>query len=635
MQPDTFWISQDGVILSQREKDAHTLELEIAFETRDNDELAFLRNHLHQLQFSERSRLARTGIELSTTGKIEVEDQRLVATAEAFVIDESFPTFPCFRNLLKPGIAVGRLFYSPEAAMLTSTEIWEAIRNNQIKLPNTISIDRFGKVYFTPHRRVYTLPTDVSELDLLYLVTGERPRSYLDKLQSAREVENLSVLPGAGLLTSCSMYLPHHYVVLRRGNDNFGLHTGAVLLDPVKTFGSNIMLEIYNSSSQMVVNPVVSIEIFHAPPVESKNFKALQAKRKALHSGAGKIYENLAAVQEPHPENIHPAADISLRGQSAYAPNESAVIRLPDKLEAGPFPPGNFRGCNTLAEAFDQAAPEADTVVMTYFPNLSEHIEILARSRKQHLKRLLFRRASRNNSFFLPNAAHARLEAYEELGLQVYWQNEDLDDLYLHTFKRNCGFFIREELSHKFQASTILAFYGSGVELRPEDRERIESLIHTMTEFFGSSMGILTGGGDGAMAAATAAGRDRNSLTGACFLELEAQMPNFNVDFFNSFQETSRHNRQKWFELADFCVFNVGGVGTLEEAGIELCNLKLGIRPRVPLVFFSDGFWRDLQTQVQTMVKAGRTPSWVADYLLFTNNPAEVVDFYRKTLQIL
>jgi predicted Rossmann-fold nucleotide-binding protein len=75
------------------------------------------------------------------------------------------------------------------------------------------------------------------------------------------------------------------------------------------------------------------------------------------------------------------------------------------------------------------------------------------------------------------------------------------------------------------------------------------------------------------------------------FLELEAQPPELGVDFFNTFQESSRHFRQKWFEAADFCVFNVGGVGTLEEVGIEMCNLKLGIRPRVPYVFFNARFW--------------------------------------------
>jgi predicted Rossmann-fold nucleotide-binding protein len=107
------------------------------------------------------------------------------------------------------------------------------------------------------------------------------------------------------------------------------------------------------------------------------------------------------------------------------------------------------------------------------------------------------------------------------------------------------------------------------------------------------------------------------------------------VDFFNTFQETSRHNRQKWFEAADFCIFNVGGVGTLEEIGIELCNLKLGIRPRVPCVFFSDGYWDDLQRQILRMIKDKRAPGWMRDYVLFTGDPDEVIAFYKSRLQLL
>jgi predicted Rossmann-fold nucleotide-binding protein len=129
--------------------------------------------------------------------------------------------------------------------------------------------------------------------------------------------------------------------------------------------------------------------------------------------------------------------------------------------------------------------------------------------------------------------------------------------------------------------------------------------------------------------------RAQGALTGACFLELEAQPPELGVDFFNTFQESSRHYRQKWFEVADFCIFNVGGVGTLEEIGIELCNLKLGIRPRVPFVFFDATYFRDLRRQLTGMVRAGRAPAWMLDYILFTDDPGEVAAFYREKLQVL
>jgi hypothetical protein len=146
---------------------------------------------------------------------------------------------------------------------------------------------------------------------------------------------------------------------------------------------------------------------------------------------------------------------------------------------------------------------------------------------------------------------------------------------------------------------------------------------------------VLTGGGGGVMRLATDQARSQGALTGACFLELEAQPPEFGVDFFNTFQENSRHFRQKWFEVADFCIFNVGGVGTLEEIGIELCNLKLGIRPRVPYVFYDPKYFADLREQLLEMVRTQRAPAWMMDYILFSDDPAEVVGFYRQKLQVL
>lgn len=276
MTGDSFWISQDGTILSNCGKKADLLEVTVGFEIRDPEELEFLQNHLDQLHFSERSRLARAGIELFLTDDVRLEEGKLIATAEAFVIDPSFPTHRKLQKLLQPGIAVGRLFFAPAATKLNSMEIWDALNNNQIKLPETVSIDRLGEVHFTPHRRIYTLPKNISETDLDALITGDLPRAYLDQIQTVQEVQHLTLQPGEGILTSCSMYLSNHYAVLRRVADNFGLHTCAVLLDPGKTFGTNVMLEIYNASDGIVVNPVLSLEIYRASSHDATDTAPIQ-----------------------------------------------------------------------------------------------------------------------------------------------------------------------------------------------------------------------------------------------------------------------------------------------------------------------------------------------------------------------
>jgi predicted Rossmann-fold nucleotide-binding protein len=316
--------------------------------------------------------------------------------------------------------------------------------------------------------------------------------------------------------------------------------------------------------------------------------------------------------------------------------NRALVIRASDEdlrkiIEGAVHPLGG----HNLIQALDAAPTSADTLIADFFPDLLEHMELVARIGDVKLKRIIFRRASRSHGYFLSSNAHARLDTFQAIGVQVYWYDELTKDLYLHTYKREHGFFVREEIARKFQESTLLAFYGSAVGLDQADTDRISALVDKLTGFLGGNLGVLTGGGGGVMRLATDQARGKGALTGACFLELEAQPPELGVDFFNTFQETSRHFRQKWFEAADFCIFNVGGVGTLEEIGIELCNLKLGIRPRVPYIFFNAKYWGDLRRQVNQMIRDQRAPAWMADYMLFTDDPDEVVKFYRKKLQVL
>lgn len=636
MHPDQFWTSQDGQILNLKSKDENTVALTLAFWPRHPAEFEFLKANLATLRFTERSSLARIGIEMIFHHAPAVEGNRLVLEAEAFIYDQSFPNAPYWKKLLRPGTPVGRLFHAPVSAKLSSTEIWAAIQANELKLPNTISIDSGGRVFFTPHAVNYTLNPRLQRLNFEHIVSGYAGRSFIDKVQVRHDAAPLTIPPRSGILTSCSMYLKEHFVVLNPGEGNFGLHTSAVLLDPIKTFGTNIMLEIYNTGAHPVVNPMVSVEVFRAPPYTDPEAKTLTKKRQRLLGTATGLFKCLDEFPARETGAPAPKTKITVRGQSATMENRTIFVRANDEelrklLEGEACPVGS----RTLIQALDAAPADADTLVVDFFPDLLEHMELITRLGDVKLKRVIFRRASRTHGYFLSSNAHARLDTFNSIGIGVYWYDELTKDLYLHTYKRDHGFFVREEMARKFQESTILAFYGSAVGLNQADTDRISSLVDKLTGFLGGNLGVLTGGGGGVMRLATDQARGKGALTGACFLELEAQPPELGVDFFNTFQENSRHFRQKWFEAADFCIFNVGGVGTLEEIGIELCNLKLGIRPRVPYVFFNAKFWGDLRRQVNQMIKDQRAPAWMSDYILFTDDPDEVVKFYRRKLQVL
>jgi predicted Rossmann-fold nucleotide-binding protein len=633
MNPDQFWTSQDGQILSVKNKDEHAVTLTLGFWPRHPAEFEFLKTHLPALQFSERSSLARIGIEMLVQGSARIEGNRVELEADAFIYDSSFPNAPYWKKLMRIGSPVGRIFYAPPAAKLSTAEIWDALKENRIKLPNTVSIDSLGRVFLTPHQLSYTISTKLQRSDFERVVSGHAGRSYLDRVQIRHDASPLAIPPRSGILTSCSMYLKEHFVVLNQGEGNFGIHTSAVLLDPIKTFGTNIMLEIYNTGDQPVVNPVVSVELFRAPESNDPEFKALAKRRTRLLGTASELYKCMDESPARDGGPAHPRTKITVKGQNATMENRAALIRANDDLKA--LLGNGACGHRTMIQALDAAPENADTLVLDYFPDLLEQIELLTRIGEVKVKRVIFRKASRTHGYFLSSNAHARLDTFEAIGLQVYWYDELTKDLYMHTYKKDHGFFVREESARKFQESTILAFYGSAIGLDQADTDRISSLVDKLTSFIGTNLGVLTGGGGGVMRLATDQARGKGALTGACFLELEAQPPELGVDFFNTFQESSRHFRQKWFEAADFCIFNVGGVGTLEEIGIEMCNLKLGIRPRVPYVFFNAKFWTDMRKQLQHMIRTRRAPAWISDYVLFTDDPDEVVAFYRKKLQVL
>lgn len=635
MHPAHFWTSPDGQILTVKNKDERSVRLTLAFWPRQPAELEALRPLLPRLRFSLRSSLARIGLEVTLTGPIRVEGGRLELDAEAFLYDPSFPHAAYWKKLLRVGAPAGRLYHAPSEAKLTTAEIWDALKANQIKLPNTISIDSQGRVYLTPHQVAYTLNPKLQRDDLERVVAGVLGRSFLDRVQVRREAAPLAIAPRAGILTSCSMYLKEHYVVLNQGEGNFGIHTSAVLLDPVKTFGTNVMLEIYNPGDQPVVNPLVSVEVFRAPQTEDPEVRTLARKRTRLLATAAGLFKAMDDCPACVADEARPRTRLSVRGQSGAVDNRALVVRAGGDVRRLLDSKRSSLGHRTMIQALDAAEPGADTLITEYFPGLMEQVELFARLPELGLRRIVFRQASRTHGYFFSSHAHGRLDTLRSLGIDTYWYDETTRDLYVHTYKRERGFFVREEVARRFSEATILAFYGSAVNLDPVDAGRISALVDKVTGFIGHNLGVLTGGGGGVMRLATEQARAKGALTGACFLQLEAQPPELGVDFFNTFQEDSRHFRQKWFEAADFCVFNVGGVGTLEEVGIELCNLKLGIRPRVPYVFFNAEFWEDLRRQLRVMIKQGRAPAWMTDYILFTDDPDEVVAFYRRKLQVL
>jgi predicted Rossmann-fold nucleotide-binding protein len=135
------------------------------------------------------------------------------------------------------------------------------------------------------------------------------------------------------------------------------------------------------------------------------------------------------------------------------------------------------------------------------------------------------------------------------------------------------------------------------------------------------------------------AGSAMGAMVGCNFLENADQNLDPHVSFYQTFQASARHMRQRWFEVARFSIFAIGGVGTLEEIGLTLTDIKLGLLNDEPIVLFGssaeDGlYWRHLAAQLRTIEAVGRGPGWLRSNVLVTNSPEEVIDFYRTVLRI-
>jgi hypothetical protein len=277
-------------------------------------------------------------------------------------------------------------------------------------------------------------------------------------------------------------------------------------------------------------------------------------------------------------------------------------------------------------------------LIMKYFPNILEHRDIINLTCDGKLKALYFYEPSCEHGPFLSQQDHHRLEEYYAFGLEVYWVSGLNDRLMKHTMRDGLGYFVAPERIADFHKSMLFAFYGSNLKLSPRGETKLGELLDALIEFWGQRIGIVTGGGSGVMEQANTLARERGILSGANFLEITDQSMTTNVDFCQVFQATCRHSRQKWFEIASFPIFNIGGLGSLEELGITLCNMKLSILDPVPVILFdTEGggdFWNGIDDQINEMIRRGRAPEWIRDNIVITDDPKKVIDVYRQGLQL-
>ena len=642
--------SDDGIISKVIDADTESMTFETTFGLNEPLVERFKYQPEH-IVFSERSRIARLGVQIKSEPVLAdaLEGNTVTLTLVASSVIPGYPRLAELCEFFTLGMPVGRLVFCDPEALLTSDEVLESIERSELKLPASTTISSDGSIVIAHHKVICDFKAPVDRETLGRILMREDGRELLNRYQIQKAVPAVMVAPGEGVITTCSMYLNEHYVVLQSGFE-LGRNLPATVLDPIKTRGIRIYLEIVNQTKHPIVNPLISAKVYGV--AKSKNSSRVKKTASGTMSYA---YDDLRQLETQLGDSKHSTCHY-LEKPLAVIDSPSDRIRNPRIFSNGPGQPCNvtkavcavarhdyspYSDCSHVyaTSKLDGAVNDGSVVIaMKYFPNLIEHRDLINLACQRKIDALYFFEPSCENGPFLSQLDHNRLQEYHALGIEVYWVSGLNSCLMVHTMRDGKGYFVLPERLADFHKSMLFAFYGSNMRLSVEGESRLGSLMDALISFWGQHIGIVTGGGSGVMEQANTLARERGILSGANFLDITDQSMTTDVDFCQVFQATCRHSRQKWFEVASFPIFNVGGLGSLEELGITLCNMKLNILEPVPVILFDTegkgGFWEGIESQIGEMIGRGRAPSWIKDNIVITDDPQIVINTYRNQLQL-
>jgi len=647
--------TEDGWITAICERDGESLVVQARFALPVHFR-SLVAGRESELVFAARSRLARLGINITPLDEPRFNGRYCDLRLSAVAAIRAYGMAEHLEQLVVPGLRVGRLVLCPRDDRLGSNEIHRLIRDNEIQVPTGFSLDANGYLILRPQQQIFRFSHKLSPEEVIAIANHADGKDLLNRLQVRERVDNIELPPNDGLVTACSMFLHRHYVVLQNLDDSLGFHLQATVLDPISTRGTNIYLEFINRSGQLIVNPTVAATVHEAMRLEPERRywhggpTAPNSESAADCQGLVQVFERLegsavlgryshrlmAATTRPKdlvtgwvPEYLWARPDTPVRPAPATEPLYQDT-EVPTSAD-----PDTRGGTRILGDLPDAAGA---TLLLGYFPNLIEHTEICAAALRRKIARVVFRRASFEHGIFLSDRDHGRLADYEGLGLEVYWCNEVRGHVARHVFRGLRGYFTTPDRVDRFRSTLVFAIYGSIKPLTGEEIRCTERLIENLRDLFGSDIGILTGGGPGAMQQVTNTAHRLGLMVGSSFIETQDQETNKSADFYQTFQARSRQSRQRWFEIASFHIFLVGGVGTLEEIGLTLTDMKLGVIEASPVVFLDssggDFYWEGLRSQLEHMMRQGRMPGWLFENILMTSDPDEVPRFYKKALRL-
>lgn len=499
-----------------------------------------------------------------------------------------------------------------------------------------IPVDHIEYEYFT-----HNLPNS----DQLRYLLSQGTRRDLDFFRHTHQRElPLRVPAGGWVLSQMPLFrVREHFAYitgLTFGNEIVAdlRHASARLFDPLSYNETNTrqMIEVFNTSDRDVVFDGVAIEVYRPERRRcSVQIPATIRLSKMLAPAAdlaGRMDQTLVGTSLANGKRVKHAAFIVDANELdkleviKYTTISDSTIRAQEHGDL------RLRDCpeyDILEEIHEGSIRATGFLLSYYFPRWDICSKIDTSCEK--IAALIFRKASQRNDPFFSEFDISRLKNFYSLGIRCLWLRHDLITEYI--MRDDCGFFVPPDLIERFQAATFFACYGSSAVVEDKLIAQLPDFFTQLRDLFGE-IGVVTGGGPKLMEAVNRKAQEAGVLSASSSLSTEftqnPQKLNGYSDVFMYFDEFCRHVRQKNFSIARFPIFFPGGVGTFEEVGIELCNLKLGVHQNAPYIFVDSEYWKPVMDFLQQAVRKNMVGEKLLGNVHLVNDLAEAAAVYRN-----
>ncbi|MEQ9363961.1 MAG: LOG family protein [Leptospirales bacterium] len=414
-------------------------------------------------------------------------------------------------------------------------------------------------------------------------------------------------------------------------------HASARLFDPLSYNETNTrqMIEVFNTSDREVAFDGVAIEVYRPERRRCSiqipatiRMSELIAPSSDLTGWMDRTLVGTSLAngkRVKHAAFIVDANELEKLEEIKYTTISDSTVRARDRGDL------RLRDCpefDILEEIHEGYIRANGFLLSYYFPrwDICSKIDMSC----DKIAGLVFRKASQRNDPFFSEFDIARLKNFYNLGIRCLWLRQTLTTEYV--MRDDCGFFMPSDLIERFQAATFFACYGSSAVVDEDTISQLPGFFKQLRELFGE-IGVVTGGGPRLMEAVNRKAQEAGILSVSSALSTEftenPQALNNFSDVFMYFDEYCRHVRQKNFSIARFPIFFPGGVGTLEEVGIELCNLKLGIHQNAPYIFVGTEYWKPIMDFLNQAVRHNMVGEKLLGNVHLVDSLEEAVNVYR------